>query len=354
MLFSHIQNNDSIFMVVDEDADGYTSSAILLNYLHTLVPKYVESKIKYWVHEKKQHGIILDAIPEDTKLVIALDASSNEFELHKILAEKGIDVLIIDHHHAEKFSEYACVINNQMCDYPTKSLSGAGMTFKFCTYLDSLRDTNFANNFIDLAALGIISDMMDLRDLETRHIVSTGLSQVRNPFFKTMIKRNQRSIGDDLTPMGVAFYVTPFINAVTRIGNQDDKILMFESMLDFKAYEIIPSTKRGCSGQTETRVEQACRNCSNIKSRQATLRDKSLLTIENIIEEEHLLENKILAVRLADTSLDKNLTGLVANQIMGKYQKPVLILNKIVKEDGEIYWEGSGRGYGLEDTRQFL
>lgn len=52
--------------------------------------------------------------------------------------------------------------------------------------------------------------------------------------------------------------------------------MLFESMLDFKGYELVPSTKRGCKGQAETRVEQACRNCTNIKNRQTKIRDTSL------------------------------------------------------------------------------
>ena len=54
---------------------------------------------------------------------------------------------------------------------------------------------------------------------------------------------------------------------------------------------------------------------------------------------------------------DKNLTGLIANQLMSKYQRPVLLLNKIVNEDGTISWEGSGRGYDkskFDNLREFL
>ena len=55
-------------------------------------------------------------------LVIAPDSSSNDYEVHKQLAERQVDVLVIDHHEAERVSEFACIINNQLCDYPTKSL----------------------------------------------------------------------------------------------------------------------------------------------------------------------------------------------------------------------------------------
>ena len=112
-------------------------------------------------------------------------------------------------------------------------------------------------------------------------------------------------------------------------------------MLNHKAYEKIPSTKRGCKGQFETRVEQACRNCTNIKNRQTKARDTSLEIIEDIIQEQDLLKNPILIIQ-SPRLIEPNLTGLMANQIMGKYQKPVLLLNRY-EENGQIVWRGSGR-----------
>lgn len=61
------------------------------------------------------------------------------------MAARGIDVLVIDHHQADKISPNACIINNQLCDYPTKSLSGAGVVYKFCSYLDSILGVNKAD-----------------------------------------------------------------------------------------------------------------------------------------------------------------------------------------------------------------
>ena len=74
--------------------------------------------------------------------------------------------------------------------------------------------------------------------------------------------------------------------------------------------------------------------------------------IERIIKEKNLLDNKILVIKLDTFAADKNLTGLIANQLMAKYQRPVLLLNKTA--DG---WEGSGRGYDkskFDNLREFL
>jgi single-stranded-DNA-specific exonuclease len=290
--------------------------------------------------------------------VIAPDSSSNDYEVHKLLHEKGIDVLVIDHHEADHVSEFACVINNQLCDYPTKSLSGVGMVYKFCSYIDSLLNVSYADEYLDLVALGLIADMMDLRDFETKHLINLGIEQIRNPYFKGMTVKNAFSLGSTITPFGVAFYIAPYVNAVTRCGTQEEKLILFESMLDHKAYELIDSTKRGCKGQKETRVEQACRNCTNIKNKQNKARDASLEIIEQIIKTKKLLNNKIIIVTLDKThSIDRNLTGLVATKIANEYQRPTLILNESVQTDGSILWEGSGRNYGQNDFegfRQFL
>lgn len=359
MLIKHIAQNDDILVQVDSDCDGYVSAACLLNYLNCLFPGFVQHHMSYRIHTGKQHGIILDTVPENVKMVIAPDSSSNDYEVHKALKERGCDVLVIDHHEADKISEDACVINNQLCDYPTKSLSGVGMVYKFCCYIDEIMNVNYAEQFLDLVALGLVGDMMDLRDFETRHLVVCGLENVRNPYFKEMVKIQSYSIdrAGGLCPFAISFYIAPQINGTIRMGTTAEKLMLFESMLDYCAYEQIPSTKRGCKGQFETRVEQACRNCTNIKRSQAKATDASLSIIEHIIEDKHLIDNKIIAVKLdKDHTINKNLTGLVANQLMSKYQHPILILLEH-DDNGHITWEGSGRGYetaNFTDLRTFI
>lgn len=360
MLLQHIEKNDKIFIQVDSDCDGFTSAAFLINYLHCLYPSFVENNIAYRVHIGKQHGIIVDTIPDDVQLVIAPDSSSNDYEQHEQLFKKGCDVLVIDHHEAEKISEFACIINNQLCDYPDKNLSGVGMVYKFCCYLDKILNVNYANRFVDLAALGIIGDMMDIRNFEIKRIIDIGLANIQNPFFKQMVKNNNFSIerAGGLCPFSVSFYIVPFINGAIRMGTPEEKLFLFESMLDYNAYKQIPSTKRGGKGQTETVVEQACRLCTNLKRHQGLEVEKTLSLMKKIVEEKHLSDNAIIAILLdSQHSINKNLTGLVANQMVALYNHPVLILNEDVNSNGEKIWLGSGRGYeteGLQNFRAFM
>lgn len=359
MLIKCIRDNKPMFIQVDSDADGYTAAAFFINYLNKLFPAYTQNKVIYRLHKGKEHGLIPDTIPTGVGLVVAPDSSSNDYEEHEYLHQTcSMDILILDHHEADQVSTNACVINNQLSNYPTKSLSGVGVVYKFCSYIDELMNVDYADDLLDLVALGIIADMCDLRDFETRHLITRGINNISNPFFKGMVEKNAFSLGNDITPIGIAFYVAPFVNATVRMGTHDEKVLLFESMIDFKAHELIPSTKRGCKGQSETRVEQACRTCSNIKNRQTKARDSALDTIEDLIGQKGLLNNKILSIQLEPCyAVDKNLTGLIANQLMAKYQRPVMLLNKITQEDGTITWEGSARGYDksrLKDFREFV
>ncbi len=147
-------------MQLDCDADGIFSSSLLLNYIYKRFPSAI-NKFSYSCHEKKEHGIDMEAIPPWTTLVIAPDASSNEYSFHEELANRGIDVLVLDHHQAPEVSKFACVVNNQLCDYPTKSLCGAGIVYKLCEYIDSIMGNDVASNFLDILATALVGDMVD-------------------------------------------------------------------------------------------------------------------------------------------------------------------------------------------------
>ena len=357
LLLKHIQNGDRIFIQVDSDADGFTSSSILINYLHRLYPDYVENKVKYWVHDNKAHGIDLDNISDDIKLVVAPDSSSEEESKHKVLYDKGIDVLILDHHNASKYSDYAITINNQLCNYPNKDLSGAGIVYKFCTYLDKKLNVNYADDYLDLTILGIIADVMDLRNCETRQLIVKGIENTHNKFLTALLEKQESRTGGELTPKIFAWNIAPYVNAITRIGTIEERRLIFEAMLDFKATELLPSTKRGEKGKTEQRCVQAARTAMNVKRHQDTFRDEFAQDLTKQIEDKHLLDNKILIIQLDEN--DENtasMRGLVANKFMSRYQRPVMILSKIIDKDGIIHWAGSGRNGGgaLESLQAFL
>ena len=354
-LISAIKNREKIFLIVDCDADGFTASAALVNYIYKVFPSAMDL-LSIQLHEGKEHGIeekwLEEIVANEYKLVICPDASSNDYKQHKFLKDNGIDVLVLDHHDAEEVSENAIIINNQLSDYPNKTLSGVGIVYKFCSKIDELMKIKEADTILDLVSLGMIADMMDMRNFETKHLIQKGLTRIENPFFKALVERQAYSIGETVTPIGVAFYIAPLINATIRVGTQNEKEVMFKAMLNHCAYDMIPSTKRGEKGKTEAVVVQAVRNATNVRNRQKKARDNGFEYVEQIIAANNLDKNKIIVVQVSE-DLDKNLTGLIANQLMAKYQKPVLL----VRETDEGLLQGSARGYDkseLKDLKSFL
>lgn len=354
-LISAIKNQEKMFLIVDCDADGFTASAALVNYIYKVFPSAMEL-LSIQLHEGKEHGIeekwLEEIVANEYKLVICPDASSNDYKQHKFLKDNGIDVLVLDHHDAEEVSENAIIINNQLSDYPNKTLSGVGVVYKFCSKIDELMKIKEADTILDLVSLGMIADMMDMRTFETKHLIQKGLTRIENPFFRALVERQAYSIGETVTPIGVAFYIAPLINATIRVGTQAEKEVMFKAMLNHCAYDMIPSTKRGEKGKTETIVTQAVRNATNVRNRQKKARDNGFEYVEQIIAANNLDKNKIIVVQVSE-DLDKNLTGLIANQLMAKYQKPVLL----VRETDEGLLQGSARGYDkseLKDLKSFL
>lgn len=117
-------------------------------------------------------------------LIVQPDSGSADYNYHEQLKT---NILILDHHDIEegqKISEYAVVINNQISpDYKNKDLTGAGVTWQFCRYIDQMLNTNFANELIDLAALGVCGDMGSILNLENRYIMQTGFNNITNFFF---------------------------------------------------------------------------------------------------------------------------------------------------------------------------
>lgn len=120
--------------------DGYTSSSILYLYIKNLYP---EARLDYIIHEGKQHGLadVVDEIIEKSgqiDLIICPDSSSNDEEQHLILEECGVPVLVLDHHIQDTPTHSsAIIINNQTSsNYSNKQLTGAGVVYQFCRYLD--------------------------------------------------------------------------------------------------------------------------------------------------------------------------------------------------------------------------
>lgn len=336
-----IEANLNAAVIVDADCDGFTSSALLINYLYDVWPTWTTNHLTWYLHNGKQHGLsdycdLLEKAHYD--LVVIPDAGSNDYTYHERLNAIGTKIIILDHHEADEISPYAIVINNQLSDYPNKQLSGVGVTWQFCRYLDSLLGKDYASYYIDLVALGLTADMQSLLSLETKHLINKGFDpeNIHNPFIYNMWQKNKFKLGEHITSWGAAFYIAPFVNAIVRSGTPEEKEIVFKSMLQKEAFQMVLSTKRGHRlGKQEQLVEQAMRVCTNVKNRQTKVQDETMKFLESKIEDEHLLDNKVLLLLVEPGQVDRNVAGLVANKFMAKYQRPCCILTK-VEEPVEI------------------
>ena len=343
-LFFHLENNSKILFPIDCDADGYTSASVLWLYIKDIYPN---ADLHFTVHEHKQHGLedkIDWILEQDYNLVVVLDAGSFDIEYHKQLHEAGIECIVIDHHTVPQDSEgndilpneeYAIVVNNQISSYKNKTLCGVGVTYKFCEELDRMLHINKAQYYMDLVALGEIADVMDKTNTETNYLITEGLKHINNQGFKTLLETQSYSLKErsiypyiGLTSTDIAFYIAPLINAIVRVGTMADKEALFYCFID--PMHEMQSTKRGAKpGDIEYAAEQTARVGKNAKARQDKIKEKAADLIDFKIQKDDLNKNNILIIELSpEDNIPQEMSGLVAMDIVNKYNKPCLIVRR--------------------------
>ena len=338
----HIQNKDRIHILVDCDVDGYVSASMVYRDFKKIDQNL---NITYSLHTKKQHGLSKDiTIPDDCKLLIIPDAGSNDVEQCRELKDKGMDIIILDHHICDVENDYAIVVNNQMCRYPNKNFCGAGIVYKFLEALDEELWEDTASGMLDMCALANISDVMDMREPETRYYVLRGLTKIRSKLFKALIDKQSYSMNGIVNITSVQFYITPVLNAMIRIGDQDEKDLLFRAFIETD--EVFKYKKRGETEEVDESIyDRAARLCSNAKARQTKEVTKEVAEVERLISDKCLNKNKAIFANVTGI-LGETLTGLVAIRIAEKYNLPTLLLRRQApRENGELFYGGSCRNF---------
>ena len=352
LLKTAIEKEWNVLLIIDSDNDGFTSAAIIYQYIKKLNNNI---NIKYLLHSGKQHGLEdhIDYILEhsdEIDMIIQPDSGSNDFIYHEQLKEKNIPCLILDHHITdEEISSNAIIINNQLSqNYKNKELTGAGITWQFCRFCDNYFNVNFSKDLIDLAAWGIIGDMGSLLEIENRYIIKNGLENINNYFFKVLIEKQSYSMGGEITPITVAFYIVPLINAMIRVGTMEEKERLFMAFID--GHQMVPCNKRGAKGTFEEVAVESARECTNARTRQNKIKDEAVQKLEMKIHKNGLLDNKVLFVRLEeDDQFPAVLNGLVAMQLSAKFKKPTIV----ARLNNEGYDRGSMRGLNQSELVSF-
>jgi single-stranded-DNA-specific exonuclease len=354
-------SNQKFFMQIDSDVDGFTSASIFYRYFKDLYPA---AEIKCRVHNGKEHGIVMNSIPQDAKYIIIPDAGSNQIEEQKELVRKGKKVLVIDHHLVDVYEEVpgAIVVNNQLSTkFKNKFLSGAGMVYKVIQcYSKKYGDNKHHKEYIDLVALGLISDMMDTRDLDNNYLISVGLKNIKNPMFKALLIKQSYSVSSVDIPnkIDVAFYITPLINAVIRVGTIEQNEQLFQGFTEYDHTETYEKQYKG-NVSSETFYEMLARMAYNIRNQQNKEKEKSMEFIHEVIKQDNLDKNMVVTVISSQNDqvkVPKTMTGLVAMDIVKNYKKPAMLLRPRTIE-GENYFYGSARANvrpGFKSFREVL
>lgn len=354
LLHNGFVNNKKFFLQVDSDADGYTSSSIFYGFFKELFP---DADIEYRLHDGKEHGVLLNTVPVGIDIVVLPDSGSMQFDEQEELSQNNIKVVILDHHNVENPVNFpgVVVVNNQLSpNFSNKALSGAGIVYKTIQAYSEIYgiDSKIYQKYADLAALGIIADMMDTRTLDNNYIIQKGLNNINNPMFRAILEKQQFSIersGADLdspTKITIAFYVAPLINAVIRFGTPEEKVELFRGFIEKDTVQIVETEYRG-EIRRENFYDYVSRIATNVRARQNREKEKSMEFLSKRIEENNLQNNQLLIVTVSkddEVVVPQTITGLVAMELLKKYKKPTLVLRPKVSDDGTLIYAGSGRG----------
>jgi single-stranded-DNA-specific exonuclease len=298
--------------------------------------KNFTSNVEYF-HSQRSigHGIFFgeDNIPADTKLLLIVDSSTNDMDCVERISKRGIDVLIIDHHQQSVPSRNCILINPQQsgCLYPNKSISGSVAVHKVCQVLDEYLSTDYADEYTDLAGIGLIGDMMNMFysndpiSYENRYTVKTALNGIKNLGVQCLLELLNIK-HDNLTTNSFSFSIVPCVNSACRL----DRIEVILELLmedDFiKATELAKSV----IAMNDERKEA-----------QALFKERLLPMINH--------EDKCFI--LIDETIGKGFKGLISGDFCNEFHKPVITLS--TDEDGLTY-SGSYRSYKGYDLQSFL
>ena len=217
---------------------------------------------------------------------------------------------------ADKRTYYAVMKNVEIIG---EQLSGAGVVWKFCRYIDEMELDNRADDLADLAACGVIADMCDMSVPENRAICDKGLSNPQSLAIK------QINGSYPFNAQAVSFGIAPLVNAAQRLRKNRLALDLFLSDDADEVKRLVKELKQ-CKEEQNEIVE--------------------MLLPEIMLQAQDQIDNKVICV-VIDT--DADVSGLLGNKLMAMYQRPVLVLKNLDTEYG-----GSGRGYGIEDFMTYV
>ena len=311
-----IENEETILVYGDYDADGITSTVLLVETLISMganVSSYIPNRFEEGYGPNKE--AFTKIIDSGITLIITVDNGIAGVEEVDLANELGCDVIVTDHHKIQDTIPNAYAIihpEHPEGNYPFKKLAGVGVAFKLAHALLEI----FPDFLLDLVAIGTIADMVSITD-ENRIFVKQGLELINeDPRIGLKILLELSGIDTKIDEQTVGFYIAPKLNS---IGRMDSAKLGLTFLM---AEE--PVTARALAEQ----IEQY-----NIQRKQIT--EDIVKDVINKIENSEKKQKNVIMV---SGEYHEGVLGIVASNIVEKYQKPVFIMNE---KDGIL--KGSAR-----------
>ena len=301
-----IENEEKILVYGDYDADGITSTVLLVETLISMganVSSYIPNRFEEGYGPNKE--AFTKIIDSGITLIITVDNGIAGVEEVDLANELGCDVIVTDHHKIQDTIPNAYAIihpEHPEGNYPFKKLAGVGVAFKLAHALLEI----FPDFLLDLVAIGTIADMVSITD-ENRVFVKQGLELINeDPRIGLKMLLELSGIDTKIDEQTVGFYIAPKLNSIGRMDSA-------KLGLSFLMAED-PVTARALAEQ----IEQY-----NIQRKQVT-ED----IVKDVISKIENSEKKQKNVIMISGEYHEGVLGIVASNIVEKYQKPVFIMNE--------------------------
>lgn len=309
-----LQNKEKILIYGDYDVDGTTAVALVFGHIrnyHSEIDFYIPDRYKEGYGISRQ-GIDF-AAQEGFSLLISLDCGIKAVDMTDYAVDKGIDVIICDHHlPGDKLPRAVAILNPKQpgCPYPFKELSGCGVGFKLIQALCDRQhcDPDILNDFLDLVAVSIAADIVPITG-ENRILAFNGLKKLNTnprPGFEALMK--SAGMRDEVNISGIVFGIGPRINASGRMDHAKTAVELLLAD-DYKEISLLTENLDNKNAQR--------------KNFDSTITHEALKMIESDTSFK-LTKSTVLF----KDDWHKGVIGIVASRCLDKHYRPTIILTK--------------------------
>lgn len=228
-------NNETITIVGDYDVDGVVSTTIIVDFFQR-----IGKKVNHIIPNRFEHGYglspkIVDMI--DDGLVITVDNGISACKAAELLKQKGIDLIITDHHTVgEELPEALAIVNPKQedCNFPFKEICGAQVAWYLCASIKKEINVNInLQEFFDLLCVAIIADIMPMTSLNYT-MVKHGLKKIKTSSRPAFKKINEMISKEIFVSDDVGFTIAPKLNSA---GRMEDASIALGFLLASNEYE---------------------------------------------------------------------------------------------------------------------